>query len=186
MKVTPTRLPGVRLVEPRTFADARGFFMETYHEARYREAGISPRFVQDNLSCSRKGVLRGLHYQRVQPQAKLVHVVHGEIFDVAVDIRKGSSHFGQWLGYVLSAKNKLQLYIPEGFAHGFFALSNDAELHYKCSDFYAADDEKGIRWDDPDIGIEWPPGERILSEKDAAYPYLRQMDAELPLFRDHA
>jgi dTDP-4-dehydrorhamnose 3,5-epimerase len=183
MKVTPTALPEVLLIEPRVFSDERGFFFESYHSQRYESLGIPARFVQDNQSHSNRGVLRGMHYQLGQPQAKLVTVVAGEVYDVAVDIRRGSPTFGRWVGAVLSGENKLQLYIPEGFAHGFYTLSGTADLFYKCADFYAHKEERGVRWDDPDIGIVWPAGERILAPRDAAFPRLREMDADLPLYR---
>jgi dTDP-4-dehydrorhamnose 3,5-epimerase len=167
MKVIPTALKEVLIVEPAVFADKRGFFMETYHQERYRNAGIHQAFVQDNLSYSVKGTLRGLHYQINRPQAKLVQVVSGEIFDVAVDIRKNSSTFGKWAGVHLSSETKRQLFIPEGFAHGFCVLSETALFLYKCSDLYAPGDEGGILWSDPAIGIEWPVTNPIVSEKDS-------------------
>ncbi len=171
MKVEDTDLPGVKLIHPRVFEDARGFFMETWHRARYREAGL-PDFVQDNLSCSKKGVLRGLHFQHPHPQGKLVQVLAGEIFDVAVDIRQGSPTFARWVGVVLSSKNRRQLYIPEGFAHGFCVLSEEALVAYKCTDVYHPEADRGLRWDDPDIGIAWPIEDPILSPKDAGAPRL--------------
>ena len=180
MKVTPTPLPGVLLVEPHVFADERGYFFESYQEARYRSCGIAARFVQDNQSRSQRGVLRGLHYQLGRPQAKLVSVLQGEVFDVAVDVRKGSPTFGRWTGALLSGENKHQLFIPEGFAHGFYVMSPTADFYYKCSDVYAREEERGLVWDDPDVGIQWPPGPRILAPRDAAFPRLRQMDADLP------
>ncbi len=181
MKVEELDLPGVLLIEPRVFEDERGFFMETYHAERYAGYGIPP-FVQDNHSKSVKGTLRGLHYQLGRPQGKLVRVIRGEIFDIAVDIRKGSPHFGMWTAVRLSAENRKQLYIPEGFAHGFCVTSDTAEVLYKCTDFYAPDEERGIRWNDPDLAIDWPAGEPLLSERDAKLPFLSEMEDELPVF----
>ncbi len=172
MNIIATDLDGVIIIEPDIFADSRGFFMETYNQDRYKEAGIAGSFVQDNLSCSVKGVLRGLHFQVKRPQAKLVQVVTGEIFDVAVDIRPGSSTFGKWVGVYLSERNKRQLFIPEGLAHGFCVISETAHFLYKCSDFYFQHDEGGIIWSDPDIGIDWPVKDPIVSEKDKQLPRL--------------
>lgn len=183
MKVTKTGLPGVIIIETDVFQDDRGFFMETYHQARYDTMGIKARFVQDNLSYSRKGVLRGLHYQSPHGQGKLVYAVKGEVFDVAVDIRKGSPTFGRWVGVTLSGQNKRQLYIPEGFAHGFVVVSDEAVFAYKCTDFYHPETERGIIWNDPDIGIEWPVKDPVLSPKDASYPRLGQIAEEsLPAY----
>jgi dTDP-4-dehydrorhamnose 3,5-epimerase len=157
MKATPTTLPGVMVIEPTVFGDARGFFFESFNERRLEAAlGRPLRFVQDNHSRSARGVLRGLHYQLPQPQGKLVRVVSGEVYDVAVDLRRGSPTCGRWLGEVLSAENKRQLWIPEGFAHGFLVLSADAEFLYKTTDYYAPEHERCIRWDDPALGIDWP------------------------------
>lgn len=175
MKIIPTSLKEVLIIEPDVFADKRGFFMETYHQERYRNSGISQAFVQDNLSSSVKGTLRGLHYQIDQPQAKLVQVVSGEIYDVAVDIRKNSPTFGKWTGVHLSSETKRQLFIPEGFAHGFCVLSETALFLYKCSDLYAPGDEGGILWSDPAIGIEWPVTNPIISEKDNRLPCLSEI-----------
>jgi dTDP-4-dehydrorhamnose 3,5-epimerase len=172
MNVIPTSIKDVLIIEPRVFTDKRGFFMETYHQSRYQEAGIPSTFIQDNLSYSVKGTLRGLHFQINHPQAKLVQVVAGEIFDVAVDIRKGSSTFGKWVGVTLSSENKRQLFIPKGFAHGFCVLSETALFMYKCSDLYMQADEGGILWSDPDIGIEWPVTAPIVSDKDSGFPCL--------------
>lgn len=184
MKIEETSLPGVFVIEPRVFSDERGFFHESYQARRYEEAGIPARFVQDNLSRSGRGVLRGMHYQLGRPQAKLVQVVRGEVFDVAVDIRKGSPRFGQWVGYRLSDANQRQLYIPEGFAHGFYVLSEVADFFYKCSDYYASEEERGVRWNDPGIGIEWPEGvPPVLAERDAQFPLLSDMDADLPRYQ---
>jgi dTDP-4-dehydrorhamnose 3,5-epimerase len=180
----PSELPEVRVFEPKVFEDARGFFMETYRAERLRAAGIADEFVQDNQSSSVKGTLRGLHYQLEHPQAKLCRVVRGEVFDVAADIRRGSPTFGKWFGVVLSEANRLQLYIPRGFAHGFCVLSETAEFLYKCSDYYVAADEKGIIWSDPQLAIAWPIGEPLLSAKDAAFPRLADRAVtELPAYR---
>ena len=175
MKVTETQLEGLLLIEPRIFQDPRGWFYESYTRTKYAEKGIPVEFVQDNHSKSSQGVLRGLHYQVNRAQAKLVRVTEGEVFDVAVDIRPGSSTFGKWAGYRLSSENRLQLYIPEGFAHGFCVLSETVEFLYKCSDYYSPPDERGIIWNDSDISIDWPIDYPILSEKDAAYPTLREL-----------
>lgn len=163
-----TRIQGVFTITPTLFGDERGYFMETYHAEEFRSAGIDAGFVQDNQSKSRRGVLRGLHFQVLHPQAKLVRVISGEVFDVAVDIRKNSPSFGQWVGVTLSAENKKQFFLPRGMAHGFFVLSETAEFTYKCDEFYHPEDEGGIRWDDPGIGIEWPLNgvTPLLSEKD--------------------
>ncbi|MDI6619041.1 MAG: dTDP-4-dehydrorhamnose 3,5-epimerase [Clostridiales bacterium] len=162
-------IDGLYVIQPRVFGDSRGYFMETYNYNEFKEAGLGMIFVQDNQSKSRKGVLRGLHFQKQHPQGKLVRVISGEVFDVAVDIRKGSRTFGKWQGVILSAENKKQFYISEGFAHGFLVLSDEAEFVYKCTDFYHPEDEGGIIWNDPDIGIKWPLeniDNVILSEKD--------------------
>ena len=161
-------IQGVFTITPTVFGDERGYFMETYHAEEFRAAGIDAVFVQDNQSKSRRGVLRGLHFQVLHPQAKLVRVISGEVFDVAVDIRKGSPTFGQWAGVTLSAENRKQFFLPRGMAHGFFVLSETAEFTYKCDEFYHPEDEGGIRWDDPDIGIGWPlyGVAPLLSEKD--------------------
>lgn len=174
MKVTETKLPGVLLVEPQVFGDDRGFFLETYRHERYAEHGIDVRFVQDSLSRSRKGVLRGFHLQWPKAQAKLVYVLEGEVFDVAVDVRRDSPTFGQWTGHMLSAENKHQLYIPEGFAHGFQVTSETALFAYKCSHAYAPDCEIAVAWNDPEIGVEWPL-EPTLSAKDEAALKLRDV-----------
>ena len=171
---TETRLSGVTIIEPKVFGDSRGYFMETYHEQDFFKAGITCRFVQDNQSKSRMGVLRGLHMQRRFPQAKLVRVISGEVFDVAGDCRKGSETFGKWVGVHLSAENKKQFFIPKGFAHGFLTISETAEFCYKCDEFYHPEDETGFLWSDPLLAIDWPalPVPYILSEKDRAYPPL--------------
>ena len=168
-KFIKTFIEGVFIIEPTVFGDERGYFMETYHANEFKEAGLDMAFVQDNHSKSRKGVLRGLHFQYTEPQGKLVRVIKGEVFDVAVDLRRDSPTYGKWEGVKLSEENKKQFYVPEGFAHGFLVLSDEAEFTYKCTNFYNADDEGGILWNDPDIGIEWPVEdieEVILSEKD--------------------
>jgi dTDP-4-dehydrorhamnose 3,5-epimerase len=165
-------------VKPRVFQDARGFFVQTYHHEQYRKAGIDVRFVQDNWSRSTRGVLRGLHYQLKNAQDKLVSVVRGEVFDVAVDIRKGSPTFGKWVGAILSEENKHQLFVPKGFAHGFCVLSDEVDFVYKCSDFYTPGDEYGIRWNDPDLNMKWPLEKPILAEKDRRAPLLKNVPAE--------
>ncbi len=178
MKRSPTTLEGVVLIEPTVFHDERGFFFESYNEKTFGELGISDRFVQDNHSRSRRGVLRGLHYQICKPQAKLVRVVVGEIFDVAVDIRTSSPTFGRWFGIRLSADNKKQLYIPVGFAHGFLTLSTWAEVLYKTTNFYAPQCDRVIRWDDPTIAIDWPLHgiSPLLSPKDAQGALLKEAE----------
>jgi dTDP-4-dehydrorhamnose 3,5-epimerase len=169
MKVIPTRLPEVLLIEPKVFGDSRGFFFESWNAREFERAGVSARFVQDNHSRSAKGVLRGLHFQVRQPQGKLIRVIAGEIFDVAVDIRRGSPTFGKWEGARLSAESKAMLWVPIGFAHGFCVLSDFAEVLYKATEFYAPEHERCILWNDPEIGIEWPlSGAPLLSAKDAA------------------
>jgi dTDP-4-dehydrorhamnose 3,5-epimerase len=170
MKLIHTSLPGIFVIEPEIYQDQRGFFLESFHSRHYQENGISDHFVQDNHSGSHKGVLRGLHYQIQQPQGKLVRVIAGEIFDVAVDIRRSSTTFGKWEGVRLSAQNRLQMWVPVGFAHGFSVLSEWAEVLYKATDYYAPEYERTILWDDPEIGIQWPllDGQLpILSPKDA-------------------
>jgi len=180
MKITPTSIPDVLLIEPDVFGDARGFFMESWHAQKYAAQGLDVSFVQDNHSRSSRGVLRGLHYQLEQPQGKLVMVVSGSVFDVAVDIRKGSPTFGQWEGAELSGDNHRQFYVPPGFAHGFCVLSESADFLYKCTDFYAPQDEHGILWNDPDIGIDWPGENFTISDKDAGNGLLRELDDKLP------
>ena len=175
MKIIETKLAGVKLIEPLVFGDERGFFLETFQQARYSEAGIDLPFVQDNHSRSTKGVLRGLHFQKSKPQGKLVRVVYGEVFDVAVDIRPESPTFGQWEGVILSEENKRQYWIPPGFAHGFLVLSEIADFEYKCTDYYDPADESAIIWNDPDIGINWPLKEVRLSEKDATASNFRAL-----------
>lgn len=175
MKIVPAQLPGVVVVEPEVFGDPRGFFLETWNQRRYRAAGIDAVFVQDNISVSRRGTLRGLHFQNPSPQAKLVSVLQGEVFDVVVDIRHSSPAFRQWQGVHLSAENKRQVFIPLGFAHGFQVLSERAMFHYKCTDFYSPKDELAIRWNDPALRIDWPIREPLLSEKDARAPLLSDL-----------
>jgi dTDP-4-dehydrorhamnose 3,5-epimerase len=174
MKVTPTKLHDVLLIEPKVFGDSRGFFFESWNEREFEHSGIGARFVQDNHSRSSRSVVRGLHYQARQPQGKLVRVIAGEIFDVAVDIRRSSPTFGQWEGLRLSAEAKNMLWVPAGFAHGFYVLSDFAEVLYKATDYYAPEHERRILWNDPEIGIEWPlSGVPLLSPKDAAGVPLR-------------
>ncbi|HUT69593.1 MAG TPA: dTDP-4-dehydrorhamnose 3,5-epimerase [Desulfatiglandales bacterium] len=171
-------LPDVIIVQPDVHADKRGYFMETYHQKEFAAGGIDREFVQDNQSMSARGTLRGLHYQIQRPQGKLIRVLYGEVFDVSVDIRRSSPNFGKWFGIRLSGENKTALYVPADFAHGFCVLSERAEFFYKCTDFYAPEFERAIRWDDPGLAITWPIRDPVLSEKDVAAPYLR--DAELP------
>ena len=180
--VLSTPLDGAVVVSPRVFEDSRGFFMETYRESDFAEAGIACRFVQDNHSRSARGVLRGIHFQVRRPQAKLVRVVRGRVFDVAVDLRPDSPTFGKWHGLELSEENKLMFFVPEGFGHGFLALEDGSEIIYKCSDYYFPEYDRGLRWDDPAVGIEWPlgrVGEPLLSEKDRRLPGLEQIEPEL-------
>jgi dTDP-4-dehydrorhamnose 3,5-epimerase len=174
MQVSKTPIDGLLTIEPKIFADPRGMFYEVYSENRYEEHGI-PCFVQDNHSVSKKGVVRGLHYQVNPGQGKLVRVTRGEVFDVAVDIRKQSPTYGKWWGLSLSETNNFQLYIPIGFAHGFCVLSESAEVLYKCSDYYSPENERGILWNDPDLAIDWPVKDPILSEKDAMYPLFSEL-----------
>ena len=182
MRVRPTALPGVVVVEPVVNRDPRGFFVETYRRDRFRDAGIDLPFVQNNHSRSVGPILRGLHLQRRQPQGKLVRVLAGEIFDVAVDVRRGSPTFARWIGERLSAESFHQLYVPPGFVHGFCVLSGAAEVEYKCTDLYAPDDELTIAWDDPQIGVEWPVAEPLLSKKDAAGRKLAEVLDLLPVY----
>jgi dTDP-4-dehydrorhamnose 3,5-epimerase len=170
-------IEGLYIVEPKVFGDERGYFMETYHYEDFKAAGIDREFVQDNQSLSKKGVLRGLHYQKEHPQGKLVRVFKGTVFDVAVDLRKNSKTYGKWQGVILSDENKKMFYIPEGFAHGFLVLSEEAVFSYKCTDFYHPEEEDGFLWNDPEIGIEWPIEENMqltFSEKDKKYQSFRE------------
>ena len=183
VKITPTKIPHAVIIEPDVFGDERGFFMESWHRQKFAEHGLELDFVQDNQSRSSKGVLRGLHYQLKQPQGKLVRVTAGAVFDVAVDIRKGSPWFGQWVGLELSGTNHKQFYVPPGFAHGFCVLSESADFLYKCTDYYAPQHEQGLLWDDPQIGIQWPGGDYQVSEKDAANRLLRDMNDLLPVYQ---
>jgi dTDP-4-dehydrorhamnose 3,5-epimerase len=183
MEVIKTELPGVLVLKPEVLRDARGFFIESYNAQALAGIGISDRFVQDNHSCSRLGTLRGLHYQLRRPQAKLCRVVVGEVFDVALDIRRGSPTFGQWSGMVLSAENCLQLYIPAGFAHGFLVRSPTAEFLYKCGDYYDPASERGVLWNDPELNIPWGSDSPLLSARDRANPPLSQIAPDqLPQF----
>lgn len=168
MNVTQTALPGVLLLDPKVFGDARGFFLETYRAERYREFGISGPFVQDNWSRSRRGILRGLHLQQPNAQGKLVMVTRGSVFDVVVDVRRGSPHFGKWVGYDLSEENKRQMWIPPGFAHGFCVTSDECDFLYKCTEVYAPENERTVLWNDPAIGVQWPVSAPVLSKKDEA------------------
>jgi dTDP-4-dehydrorhamnose 3,5-epimerase len=180
MEFVPTRLPDVVLIKPKVFEDSRGYFMDTWHSELFETEGIDATFVQDSQSSSVLGTVRGLHYQIRQPQGKVVRVVQGEVFDVVVDIRKSSPDFGQWASEMLSAENRKMLWIPPGFAHGFLVLSDTAELAYKCTDYYAPEHERTLKWDDPDIGIDWPLQQKeapIISAKDLAGLPLR--DAEV-------
>ncbi|MCI6357433.1 MAG: dTDP-4-dehydrorhamnose 3,5-epimerase [Erysipelotrichaceae bacterium] len=177
---TKTEIDGVVIIEPKVFGDNRGYFMETYNEADFKNAGLNYKFVQDNQSKSRKGVLRGLHFQKTHQQAKLVRVIQGEVFDVAVDLRKDSPTYGKWVGVLLSDKNQKMFMIPRGFAHGFVVLSDTAEFVYKCDEFYHPEDEDGILWSDKDIGIDWQfDGEVILSEKDMKHKTLKDSKVRL-------
>jgi dTDP-4-dehydrorhamnose 3,5-epimerase len=180
MRFEPTEIPDVIRVEPRIFRDARGFFLESFHEAKFAEAGVRARFVQDNHSRSSRGTLRGLHMQVSFAQGKLVRCTAGEVFDVAVDVRRGSKTFGKWVGETLSAENFRQLWVPPGFLHGFCVTSDSAEIQYKCTELYHPEDELGVLWSDPDLGIRWPVTEPLLSAKDAALPRLRDVEARLP------
>ncbi|MEM8607969.1 MAG: dTDP-4-dehydrorhamnose 3,5-epimerase [Myxococcota bacterium] len=182
MQVTEGEIPGLLIIDPVVHGDSRGFFMETYARRRYVEVGIDTSFVQDNLSASERGILRGLHLQHPSDQGKLCSVLVGEVFDVAVDVRVGSPHFGKWQGVTLSADNHRQFYVPPGFAHGFCVVSERALFSYKCTDHYAADHEIGIAWDDEDIGIDWPIDDPTLSSKDGANSKLRDLTDRLPRY----
>jgi dTDP-4-dehydrorhamnose 3,5-epimerase len=178
MKVLTCDIAGLLILEPKVFGDARGFFVETWNRRRYGEAGIDVDFVQDNISFSKRGTLRGLHFQNPKPQGKLMQVLQGEVFDVAVDIRRSSPTFGRWHGVLLSAENKRQFYVPIGFAHGFAVLSDTALFQYKCTEFYSPQDELAIRWDDPEIGVEWPVKAPLISDRDAKGLRLREAPQE--------
>ena len=178
MKIHTTEIPGALVLEPKVLGDQRGFFLETYNQQRFEDAGIELTFVQDNLSYSQRGVLRGLHFQNPNAQGKLVQVLEGSVFDVAVDIRAGSPAFGKWVGVELSAENKQQFYVPPGCAHGFCVLSEAALFAYKCTDLYNPEADGGIAWDDPDIGIRWPITSPLLSAKDERAPRLRDLPTD--------
>lgn len=180
LEIRETDLPGVLLVTPRVFRDDRGFFLESFNEAAFRDAGLPTRFVQDNHSRSAKGVLRGLHYQLRSPQGKLVRVVRGRIFDVAADIRRGSATFGKWVGVTLDDSEMSGLWIPPGFAHGFCALSDNVDVTYKCTTLYAPDDERGVLWNDALLAIDWPVENPIVNARDQGYPSLRRDSPDLP------
>jgi len=180
VRVEPTDIPGVLIVHPAVHHDGRGFFLETYHADRYREHGITEPFVQDNQSRSVAGTLRGLHLQLQRPQGKLIRVIEGEVFDVAVDVRRGSPTFGRWVAVTLSADNFKQCYIPRGFAHGFYVVSPVAQVEYKCTDFYDPSSEIGIRWNDPALNIPWPSADPILSDRDRRHPPLASVIDRLP------
>jgi dTDP-4-dehydrorhamnose 3,5-epimerase len=183
MKVIETALPGALILEPQVFGDARGFFYESYNEAKYREAGVDHRFVQSNVSRSARGVLRGLHYQWPNPQGKLVSVLEGEVYDVAVDIRHGSPTFGRSLGVMLTADNHRHFWVPEGFAHGFCVVSDFATFSYQCTALYDPKADAGIRWNDAALGIDWPISAPLLSDKDGKTPLLQDVDpGRLPVF----
>jgi dTDP-4-dehydrorhamnose 3,5-epimerase len=184
MKITKTNLACVIVIEPQVFGDPRGWFLETWSRQRYEDAGIKEQFIQDNVSFSTKGVLRGLHFQNPRSQGKLVAVLSGEIFDVAVDIRIGSPTFGKWVSAVLSASNYRQMYVPPGFAHGFCVTSDTVLFSYKCTDYYSPSTEGGIIWNDPDLGIGWPVTDPILSPKDTKYPRLKDIaTSKLPQYK---
>jgi len=177
ISVETCEIEGLKVITPTVFGDARGYFVETYNKNDFVEAGIDVEFVQDNQSASKQGVLRGLHFQKTYPQDKLVRCINGEVFDVAVDLRRNSATFGKWFGVVLSAENKKQFFIPKGFAHGFYVLSEYAEFAYKCSDFYHPNDEGGLKWNDPDIGVEWPLIDGVelnLSDKDTKWGGIKE------------
>jgi dTDP-4-dehydrorhamnose 3,5-epimerase len=178
MNVIQCELRGLLVIEPKVFGDPRGYFLETWNQRRYREAGLDAHFVQDNISVSRRGILRGLHFQNPNSQGKLVSVLEGEVFDVAVDLRRNSPTFGRWHATTLTGETKRQFFIPAGFAHGFLVMSELAMFHYKCTDFYSPKDELTLRWDDPDVGIEWPMKEPLLSEKDTKGLRLRDLPRE--------
>ena len=175
MNITKTKFSGVLVIEPQVFGDSRGFFKEIYHQPRYKECGIDLEFVQDNYSRSSKGVLRGMHFQKTKPQGKLIQCLRGEILDVVVDMDKNSSTYGEYFSIELNDENHQQLYIPPGYAHGFCVISDIADISYKCTDIYDPADEGGIAWNDPDIGIQWPVSEPVLSPKDLNHPQLKDL-----------
>ncbi len=180
---TSSVVPEIKIVKPAVFTDERGCFLEAYHADRYGRNGIDAVFVQDNVSYSVRNVIRGLHYQMGKPQGKLIWVIAGEVLDIAVDIRRGSPSFGRWVGHLLSSENHLQLYIPEGLAHGFLVRSEQALVMYKCTEYYDRDRERGIRWDDPKLNIHWDVTHPVLSEKDRQFPFLSAItDGELPAY----
>ncbi|TVQ11139.1 MAG: dTDP-4-dehydrorhamnose 3,5-epimerase [Balneolaceae bacterium] len=183
MQFVKTDIPDVIVIKPKVFSDQRGFFAESYRKSYYRENGIDHDFVQDNLSRSSRGTIRGLHYQLINPQAKLVSVTRGRVLDVVVDVRKGSPTFGRYVAEELTSENKWMLYVPVGLAHGFCVLSDEADFYYKCSDYYNPDGERGIAWNDPDIGIKWPVTDPVLSDRDRQLPRLKDMDErDLPVY----
>ncbi|MBT4642789.1 MAG: dTDP-4-dehydrorhamnose 3,5-epimerase [Deltaproteobacteria bacterium] len=182
MQIEETDIPGVLVVTPKVFGDERGFFLETYNKEVFQQAGIAPEFVQDNHSKSTQGVVRGLHYQKKFPQGKLIWVIQGEVLDVIVDIRRGSPTFAKWISILISAENKKQVWIPGGLAHGFSVLSETAEFCYKVTDYYHPEDEGGIRWNDPQLKIDWQVQNPLLSEKDRQLPLLDEAEEDLPLF----
>ena len=182
VRVVPTDLPGVIVIEPDVHRDGRGFFLETYHAGTYAATGIRGPFTQDNHSRSAHGTVRGLHLQVARPQAKLLRVIEGEIYDVAVDVRRGSPTFGRWIGVTLSADSFRQCYVPAGFAHGFSVISDTAQVEYKCTDLYDPASEIGIAWDDPELAIRWPVGQPVLSDRDRANPRLKAVHDRLPLY----
>jgi dTDP-4-dehydrorhamnose 3,5-epimerase len=183
VKFVPTALPGVVLIEPDVREDPRGWFLEVYHQPKFAAAGLDARFVQDNHSRSARGILRGMHFQHPRGQVKLVRVVRGEVFDAVVDVRRGSPTFGRATWAVLSEENRRQLWIPAGFAHGLCVLSETADFVYKCSEVYSPADERGIRWDDPDLGIPWPVADPLLSARDERFPRLAEVDFPLPSYQ---
>ena len=182
MQIEETDIPGVLVVTPKVFGDERGFFLETYNKEEFQQAGIEPEFVQDNHSKSTQGVVRGLHYQKKFPQGKLIWVIQGEVLDVIVDIRRGSPTFARWTSILISAENKKQVWIPGGLAHGFAVLSETAEFCYKVTEYYHPEDEAGIRWNDPQLNIDWQVQNPLLSEKDSGLPLLAETGKDLPLF----
>jgi dTDP-4-dehydrorhamnose 3,5-epimerase len=182
MQIEETDIPGVLVVSPKVFGDERGFFLESYNKKVFQQAGIEPEFIQDNHSKSTRGVVRGLHYQKKFPQGKLIRVIQGEVLDVIVDIRKGSPTFSRWISILLSAENKKQVWIPGGLAHGFAVISETVELCYKATDYYHPEDEAGIRWNDPQLSINWQVQNPLLSEKDRQLPLLDEAEEDLPLF----